>query len=388
MSNKLALYMHAGSYNHGCEAIIRSTVDLFSDKPITLYSSNEHEDRLYGVDRICRVEPALAKALKRTPFYLFSRLVAKLLKDNTLYWKQAFHGFLDAVTPGALYLSTGGDNYCYPSKRRACIFLNREITKRGGQTVLWGTSIEPSLLQSRAVRRDLARYTKIVARESITLEALREAGLTNAVYCPDPAFLLPAAAGVERVFPEDIIGINLSPMALDYAADGETTRRAYLALIRDILENTDHAIYLVPHVVWKGGDDREAMRSLYDEIEQKERVFLVPDCDCMTLKAYIGHCRFFVGARTHATIAAYSQGIPTLVVGYSVKARGIARDLFGSWEDYVKPVQQITDDGALVRAFAVIRERETWLRDTLAEKLSEQATRYEPVKQALLDLSE
>ncbi len=38
-----------------------------------------------------------------------------------------------------------------------------------------------------------------------------------------------------------------------------------------------------------------------------------------------------------------------------------------------------------VRALAVIREWETWLRDTLAEKLSEQATRYEPVKQALLN---
>lgn len=56
----------------------------------------------------------------------------------------------------------------------------------------------------------------------------------------------------------------------------------------------------------------------------------------------------FIGARTHSTIAAYSQCIPTLVIGYSVKARGIAKDLFGTYDNYVYPVQQIQNENDLI----------------------------------------
>ena len=53
------------------------------------------------------------------------------------------------------------------------------------------------------------------------------------------------------------------------------------------------------------------------------------------------------------------MGIPTLVVGYSVKARGIARDLFGGEEGYVLPVQKLTRD-KLISAFKniMIKEKE------------------------------
>lgn len=59
----------------------------------------------------------------------------------------------------------------------------------------------------------------------------------------------------------------------------------------------------------------------------------------------------FIGARTHATIAAYSSCVPTLVVGYSIKARGIAKDLFGTDEGYVLPVQALAKKEDLVNAF-------------------------------------
>ena len=58
-----------------------------------------------------------------------------------------------------------------------------------------------------------------------------------------------------------------------------------------------------------------------------------------------------MGARTHSTIAAYSSGVPTLVIGYSVKSRGIATDLFGTTEGYVLPVQEIRDTDSLIKAY-------------------------------------
>ena len=56
---------------------------------------------------------------------------------------------------------------------------------------------------------------------------------------------------------------------------------------------------------------------------------ILDEHNCMEMKGFIARCRFFVGARTHATIAAYSSCVPTLVVGYSVKAGGLQRDLLG-----------------------------------------------------------
>ena len=74
----------------------------------------------------------------------------------------------------------------------------------------------------------------------------------------------------------------------------------------------------------------------------------------MELKGYIARCRFFIGARTHSTIAAYSSGVPTLVLGYSVKSKGIAKDLFGTYENYVLTVQQLKEYSELGRAFKSI----------------------------------
>ena len=71
----------------------------------------------------------------------------------------------------------------------------------------------------------------------------------------------------------------------------------------------------------------------------------------MELKGYIARCRMFIGARTHATIAAYSSCVPTLVLGYSVKSRGIARDLFGTEDNYVIPVQNVVDSDTLAEGF-------------------------------------
>ncbi len=68
------------------------------------------------------------------------------------------------------------------------------------------------------------------------------------------------------------------------------------------------------------------------------------------LKGYISRCRAFVGARTHSTIAAYSTGVPTLAIGYSVKARGIAKDLFGTEETMFCRYQISNQKNSLVKA--------------------------------------
>ena len=94
---------------------------------------------------------------------------------------------------------------------------------------------------------------------------------------------------------------------------------------------------------------------------------MIDDHNAEELKGYIARCRFFIAARTHASIAAYSSCVPTLVVGYSVKARGIAHDLFGTYDNYVIPVQSLANDNHLTNAFEWIQQNEQQIRQHLTE---------------------
>jgi polysaccharide pyruvyl transferase WcaK-like protein len=162
--------------------------------------------------------------------------------------------------------------------------------------------------------------------------------------------------------------------------------KSYQQLMKYILENTDATIALIPHVVWDSNDDRKVLKQLYEDFEQDERIVLVEDHTAPQLKYIISLCDFFVGARTHATIAAYSSCVPTLVVGYSVKARGIAKDLFGSDNGYVLPVQLLKSSDDLVSAFRRLYEK----RETIAEGLKRDIPEYKnsaiKAKQAVEDL--
>src|SRR5699024_5005231 len=85
------------------------------------------------------------------------------------------------------------------------------------------------------------------------------------------------------------------------------------------------------------------------------------------LKNIISKSVFFIGARTHATIAAYSTCVPTLVIGYSVKARGIAKDLFGTEDKYVLPVQKLRNEYDMVNSFKSLYAKKGNIRQYLSQ---------------------
>ena len=93
--------------------------------------------------------------------------------------------------------------------------------------------------------------------------------------------------------------------------------------------------------------------------------------DSLMLKGYIARMKALVTARTHASIAGYSSCVPTLVIGYSVKARGIARDLFGSEEGHLLPVQELDSQEQLIGAYDALLSRAQEERSYLIGKLPE-----------------
>ena len=381
MTKKVLFYMHNGSGNHGCEALVRSIANII-DMPITLYTRNAEEDKKYIDDeKISYKEVGILPSLKTFSGVLF-RLKMKLLKQKYAFVAPAYKNLLKDADSNSIAFSIGGDNYCYDGMPEVLSILNNKLNKCGANTVLYGCSIEPKLLEQKEIVDDLSNYKLIVARESITYNAMKNVGVnTEVVLAPDPAFTLETKdvelpQGFEKA---NMIGINISPLILDY---GSTVLfDAYCNLIKHIIENTDMNVALIPHVVWKENNDITPIKSIFDKINNLERVIQVDDCSAVELKYIISNCRMFIGARTHSTIAAYSTCVPTVVIGYSVKSRGIARDLFGTEENYVVNSDSVTSDDDLIKAFEWLKANEQSVRAHLEKIMPEYVQKtYLPVE--------
>lgn len=358
------MFPHGGSGNHGCEAIVRTTSDILSGHQSTLYSDAVEEDLRYIGEDVLKIAPSTKKIKRTSVGYCKALIQSRLLHEVDAFDALYFSPVISACDKDAVLLSIGGDNYCYGDNEHIYL-VNRYARVRGAKTVLWGCSVELNDITPK-MEADLMAYDLIVARESVTYEALRKLN-PNTVLYPDPAFTLPIGEGQ---FPEGLgeqayIGINISPMIQSKETQAGITMANYKELIAEILRNTTDDIALIPHVVWSHNDDRKPLQELYEMFRDTGRVYLVEDQNCMQLKDIISRCRIFVGARTHATIAAYSTCVPTLVVGYSVKARGIAKDLFGTEENYVLPVQGLQEKEDLLKAYFWIAEREVQIRNHL-----------------------
>ncbi len=355
------LYMHGGSRNHGCEAIVRSTCEILKEKDCTLFTTGMSADLEYEIDKVCKLKEQTMPTNRASLRYISALFQYHLLKDQDAYDRLTFRPILDMAANDTVALSIGGDNYCY-GRPGHMYLINKYLREKGAKTVLWGCSVEPSQIDDE-MRNDLAKYDLITARESLSYECLHQIN-SNTVLCPDPAFTLKT---IKKELPDgfvvnNTVGINVSPLIMNYESSSGITLVNYYKLIEHILNDTDMHIALIPHVVVDGNSDLEPLMQLYDQFKESGRIVLIPDCNCMELKGYIAQCRFLVCARTHASIAAYSSLVPTLVVGYSTKAKGIATDIFGTDENYVIPVQSLSKENVLVERFDWLFNHESEIR--------------------------
>ncbi len=374
--DRILLYMHAGSGNHGCEAIVNSVCHMLK-KDVLVLTNSKAEDRKYSLaaskdTALCYLEEE--RQFSRHKFaHVMYYIWRKVMKDPESFIRYRYRTvFGKKFYP--LAISIGGDNYCYDMMLKDLLLANKAFGERGVKTVLLGCSIDPELFLREGLndtlKEDLNRYLTIIARESITYEALKLIVPEEKLFLiPDPAFTLRKK---ELPLPDgfiqgNTIGINVSPMIQDNESKKGITMLSYKALLHHIIAATDMQIALIPHVVWERNDDRVPIKELFEEFKNTGRVVMIEDGTCEELKGYIARCCMFIGARTHATIAAYSACVPTLVVGYSVKAKGIAKDLFGTYDNYVLQVQQLQNEEALIDAFQWLSDYKEDIRKHLEE---------------------
>ena len=381
---KIFLYNHGGSENHGCEALVRTVCELFKEEDLILYSEMPQQDLHYGIQQFADVKSAKNAYSKLSPSFIKAYYSLKKKNDYFSIDILPYRKTIKEFRTGDIEISVGGDIYCYDDYPKY-IQLHQMICQRGCKTILLGCSLNEKLFNDPKFVEDMKSYDYISARESLTYELLKKAGIKSIGLSPDSAFTLPKE---EVQLPSNFIenntvGINVSPLVMEREQEDNVLLDNYRNLIAYILNKTDYAVALIPHVIWSGNDDRSILNKLYDEFKKSKRIVVIQDCNCMQLKGYIAKCRFFVGARTHATIAAYSTEVPTLVVGYSIKSRGIAKDIFGSEENYVIPVEQIKEENKLTQTFIWLQGNENHIKEHLKKRMPQYINDAEKVKEKI-----
>lgn len=364
---KYFLFNHEGSKNHGCEAIVRGSMNIIENSDekaeFVLSSNNPSDDEILNN---ITVKAARTRALTKVE-KLIAAVDLKINNSETYALQKMYSPIVSDAEDCDVCLSVGGDTYCYGDNHGIQV-LTRELKKRGKKTVLWGASIGAEDLSERKLE-SLRDFDAIFTREPITYELLKENGANDNIYLfSDPAFCMERVEvePIDGFTRENTLGFNISPLV----ASGDPRKKEIAEdFLRFVFENTTMKVLLVPHVVEENNNDYDFMKPIFEKFEHTGRIaILPPDLEARQYKGYIAGTRFFVGARTHSTIAAYSSGVPTIALGYSVKARGIAKDIFGE-EKYVLDIKAMTDYEELRDEFLKLLENENEIRRDLMKSI-------------------
>ena len=226
--SKFLFYHHGGSYNHGCEAIVKGTKNILSKYGqvyVYVSSENSFEDREYFNEENIEFEDANK---------LFNIVYKKRKKINSIFsyvfknipfFKYQFKNTINSAKKSDLIMSIGGDNYSY-GRSYYLSTVDRKLRKYCDKSVLWGCSISSEYLESQKYKNkieNLKQFSLIVAREQITYKNLVDLGLKNVKLYPDPAFTIKCNKDIHVDFElNNTVGINVSKLILDYDKEKNT----------------------------------------------------------------------------------------------------------------------------------------------------------------------
>ena len=218
----------------------------------------------------------------------------------------------------------------------------------------------------RMVRRSLNLSRLVATRDRLSTECVRELGVRREpIEASDVALRLPYDPPSPRGEGGPVrVGINVSGLLMNGGYTQNNMfglRDDHPALMRALVAHfqgheTPCEVHLVAHVISQGDvveDDWHACRRLAEEFPG---AVVAPRFETPgEAKTYIAGMDFFMGARMHACIAAFSSGVPVVPMAYSRKFAG----LFGTL-GYDRTVDCTSESGEaiLAKVAAAFEERE------------------------------
>ncbi|OQX86899.1 MAG: hypothetical protein B6D55_04825, partial [Candidatus Omnitrophica bacterium 4484_70.2] len=195
----------------------------------------------------------------------------------------------------------------------------------------------------------------ILNREPISSELLNELGIKKPIInTACPAFLLKPVNEnrVKEIFQKEEIDLNRKPLIgvtlCGYNLPSLRTwgkikdfrdLRIYIPMIKYLLEELKAMVFLLPHVYrinpyissleYIHGPDYEILMNLYKMCKGEEYEgclkIIEGKYNAAEAKGIIGYSDMFITGRLHAGVAALSQRIPTVLIAYGHKHKGIAK---------------------------------------------------------------
>ncbi len=378
--------------NRGCEAILHGTIEVLDrafSKPryisAPLIIGSETDPQYFSHERVA-IRPDIVRS-RFSSAWLARQWRVRVLRTRGF----AFEPYLKRARA---VLAIGGDNFSLDYNLPTRQFAVGDTAREAGKPfVLWGASVGPfdrnPEFEKHAIEQ-LKRAALICIREPETQDYLASRGVADNVRkVADPAFVMAprepddVPSQLAALLRDGPVGVNLSTLAGGFSGRTAEWLDVATACVRALRKALDRPIVLVPHVIVPEADDH----AFLSKIGGDDIPVLPRNWGARELKWAIAQCSVFAGARMHATIAAFSQGVPVLSLGYSAKARGLNRDLFNHL-DWLLPVDQLTPD-TLVDRMRTLLKQETAVREQLATRLPayrEEAYGAGPLLRELLQL--
>lgn len=320
--------IHIDGDNRGCEGIAKGTALLLGKSKAELLGlcRNVPVDKKLGIDKYVTLVPYKKNTLINR---IFNRIISSLGLNLDYRFVDVYKQFIERMKKEDIMISTGGDMMCYGDCEVNT--TNNQAYSKGCKTILWGCSMGPENLTPKK-EETLHRFSLIYARESLSYDFFKSLGLKNVVCYPDPAFILkPEVVQLPHYMDEgEIVGINISNYTIKSNDFTSPFGKEFVGFVKNLLRHSAYKVLLIPHVLWRNQDDRILCELLASELSDfSERVYILEtqNYNYLQIRYIISKLYCFIGSRTHAVISAYSTCIPTIALGYSIKARGIAKDL-------------------------------------------------------------
>ncbi len=397
MSNRrlkiLIINLHS-THNAGDAALLEmalSVLSVFGDSQITLamnepdrkYESNRvrvvrsftaHFARL-GSDRqrywqIEKIVKGLSVSLVAALWFRLTRRLPKWLPHS---WRELFSAYAGAdivvSCPGNVFVTTGRIGMPFLASAYAVAYA----LMIGKPLYVLPQSIGPL---KRWWERKLVRYLYLRARlvfirEPVSYRFAQKIGLSISQMhlVPDLAFAYPPAFPREAEdilnkwigqYERPLIGVTVINRLVRQVGNKiwDQYERAMAQSLSSFLEKYGGTVVFFPQVIGPTGkeDDRVAAYRIVAQMENPSRAIIISEyVPPGVLKAIYGLTDVFIATRMHSAIFAIGMGIPTLLIGYLHKMRGLAEML--SLEDWLLELEEITESSLWEKIQALWNQR-------------------------------
>ncbi len=181
----------------------------------------------------------------------------------------------------------------------------------------------------------------VFSRDQLSTEYVKKISKRNIITVTDLAFALPYDKSNKQILGNNI-GINISGLLWKggFTSNNQfglvVNYKEYCEKLVDyLLKNTDYTIHLISHVTYSCDknkkvidSDIEACQAFKSQYKSEKRVVIAEAySNPIEIKNYISKMNYFLGARMHATIGAFSSGVKTIPFAYSRKFQGLYENI-------------------------------------------------------------